>query len=48
MPKKFPIFQEFLRDLEDFPNQYSVIFAIPFQPETLECQSNPLKTRTIA
>jgi len=41
MLKKFQIFS-------GIPNEYSIIFAITFQLETLECQSNPLKTRPIA
>jgi len=40
--------RDFLRDLGDFPNYYSMIFAITFQPEMIECKSNPPKTRTIA
>jgi len=32
----------------DFPIQISTIFAITYQQETLECQTNPLKARAIA
>ena len=46
--KKSKYFRNFLADLGDFPNWYSIIFPITFQPETLQCRSNPLKTRTIA